>query len=123
MKRVDLRKMESERLVDRFATIGVEQGNALLWNEIAKFNKLFDLKSAVETELKSRPGDHRSLLMRLYDHDNTQVRLNAAKATLAVKPTAARRMLETIATKNAGPQRLSAGMCIDALDRGIFKPT
>jgi hypothetical protein len=63
------------------------------------------------------------LLVSLFDHDNVQVRLNAAKATLAVAPQAARQMLETIAGASKGPQGGDAGMCLVSLDRGIFKPT
>jgi recombinational DNA repair ATPase RecF len=123
MKTQNLYEMASEQLVRRFIAIGIAQATALLRDEIAKYNRLFDEKTAILAELKSRPGDQRRLLLPLFDHENVQVRLNAAKATLAVAPAAARRMIEMIATKNAGPQRLSAGMCIDALDSGIFKPT
>ncbi len=74
-------------------------------------------------ELKARPGDARHALVSLYQHPNLQVVLNAAKATLAVAPDAARRMIEAIAESKAYPQAGDAGMCLDNLDRGIFKPT
>ncbi len=123
MKTQNWHEMASEQLVRRFVEIGIAQAHALLRNEIAKCNRLFDEKTALLAELKSRPGDQRRLLLPLFDHENVQVRLSAAKATLAVEPAAARRMLETIAAKSRGPQGGDAGMCIDALDRGIFKPT
>ena len=63
----------------------------------AKFNRLFWQMEAVEGQLKARIGDQRRALLRLYDHPNAQVRLTAAKATLAVAPEAARRLLRTIA--------------------------
>jgi hypothetical protein len=77
----------------------------------------------VKRELKARDGDQRRALLRLYDHPNAQVRLKAVKATLAVAPERARRMLEIMAESHEYPQAGDAGMTIDALDRGIFKPT
>jgi uncharacterized protein DUF2019 len=51
------------------------------------------------------------------------VRLTAAKATLAVSPDAARRLLRSIADSKEYPQAGDAGMSLVNLDRGIFKPT
>jgi len=78
---------------------------------------------AVEEELKMREGDQRQALLQLYHHANTQVRLAAAKATLAVAPEAARRTIEAIAASRDYPQAGDAGMTLDSLERGIFKPT
>jgi hypothetical protein len=72
-------------------------------DEIAKFNRLFDQTEAVETELKTRDGDQRRMLLRLYNHRNIQVRLKAAKATLAVAPDAARRKIQEIADSREYP--------------------
>jgi hypothetical protein len=44
----------------------------------------------IKRELKPKPGDHRFALLPLYDHNNMQVRVKAAKATLAIAPEAAR---------------------------------
>jgi hypothetical protein len=77
----------------------------------------------MSAELKARDGDQRRALLKLYDHPNAQVRLKATKATLAVAPEVARRMLETIAESREFPQAGEAGMSIDNLDAGIFKPT
>jgi hypothetical protein len=122
MKRVKLQDLSADQLVERFATIGVDQDKALLRREHAKFNRLFDEKRAVERELKSRNGDQRHALLNLYSHPNAQVRLNAVKATLAVAPEAARAMLHVMAESREYPQAGDAGMTLDALDRGIFKP-
>lgn len=77
----------------------------------------------VETELKRRPPDQRRALLALYDHPNAQVRLAAAKSTLAVAPAAAREMLQIIADSGEFPQAGDAGMSLVNLERGIFKPT
>ena len=123
MKNANLHSLTVEQLVTRFAEIGVAQDDALLRDQISRFNRFFDSKTLVLTELKSRPGDQRKVLLKLFDHPNLQVQLNAAKATLALEPAAARRKLEEISEMKWAPQALDAGMSLWNLDRGVFKPT
>jgi hypothetical protein len=123
MKQQNLKDMSVDQLVERFTSITLDQDKALRTSSHAKYNRLFDEMEAVKQELRARHGDQRRALLCLYDHPNAQVRLKAVKATLAVAPDLARRMLETIAESREYPQAGDAGMTIDALDRGIFKPT
>jgi hypothetical protein len=123
MKRINVPEMTVDQLVERFAAIAMDQGDAMRKDDNAKFTRLFWQMEAVEGELKARLGDQRRALLRLYDHPNTQVRLTAAKATLAVAPEAARRLLRTIAESKDYPQAGDAGMSLVNLERGIFKPT
>jgi hypothetical protein len=123
MKRECLQDMPVEELVARFTAIGLDQDLAIRKDDNAKFTHLFWQMEAVEEELKRRKGDERRALLQLYHHTSTQVRLAAAKATLAVAPEAARRTIETIAASRDYPQAGDAGMTLDCLDRGIFKPT
>jgi ParB-like chromosome segregation protein Spo0J len=123
MKKTNLREMSVDQLVERFTAIALDQDKALLRNEYAKFNRLFERMEEVKGELRARSGDERRALLRLYDHPNAQVRLKAVKATLAVAPESARRMLEIMAESGEYPQAGDAGMTIDALDRGVFRPT
>jgi hypothetical protein len=123
MTQSKLEKITTAQLVQRFATIGVEQHKALFRREHGRFNRLFDEMTTIEEELKRRHGDQRRELLRLYEHPNPQVRLNAVKATLAVAPEHARRTLEAIAGSREYPQAGDAGMTIDSLEWGIFKPT
>jgi hypothetical protein len=122
MNTTKLRDMTSDQLVERFVEIAVEQEKALLRDEIAKLNKLFSQMNAVDQELRSRTGDQRRLLLRLYDHPNTQVRLKAAKRTLAIAPHHAREVLEAIAGSRKFPEAGEAGMSLANLDSGIFTP-
>lgn len=123
MKRVNLQKLTASQLVDNFASLALQQDDALLDSDISKVNRLFWRLEAVEAELKVREGDQRRALLELYSHPNAQVRLKAAKATLAVEPVKARGMLEAIVEAREFPQAGEAGMCIDNLDAGFFKPT
>jgi hypothetical protein len=54
--------------------------------------------------------------MRFYAHENFQVRLNAAKATLAVARAEAEAQLEAIAASNHMPQAGAAGMALSMLN-------
>jgi hypothetical protein len=110
-------------LVDRFKEIALGQDQAIRTDDNAKFRALFQQMEAVEVALKDHPSDQRRALLDLYGDPNPQVRLSAAKATLAVAPEAARRLLRAIADSNDNPQAGDAGMCLVTLDRGIFKPT
>jgi hypothetical protein len=123
IKRANFKDMSVDQLVERFTSITLDQDKALRTSNHARYNRLFDEMEAVKQELRARHGDQRRALLRLYDHPNAQVRLKAVKATLAVAPDLARRMLEAIAESREYPQAGDAGMTIDALDRGIFKPT
>jgi hypothetical protein len=123
MKRIGPQQMTVDQLLARFAAIGIDQDKALVRNEIAKFNRLYDEMDAIENELKARDGDQRRALLGLYDHPNAQVRLNAIKATLAVSPELARRMLKVMADSREYPQAGDAGMTLINLERGIFTPT
>lgn len=115
-------QMTSEELLKRYIEIGVAQDDAIDRRLNLRFKRLFQDMTAVEQELQVRASDERRLLMRLYQHSNMQVQLNAAKATLAVAPAEARRQLETIAASRHFPQAGDAGMSLWALDNGIFKP-
>ena len=120
MTKGKLHTLTVDQLTARFAKIGIAQDKAE--DDNAKYTRLFEQMEAVEQELKSRPGDPRWALLSLYNHRNMQVRLKAAKATLAIAPKEARQMIESIAASSWFPQAGDAGMCLTMLDRGIFVP-
>lgn len=125
MSRANLHAMNVDKLVDRFAVIAVEQDSAMMegaFGDIVKINRLMRQLRAVEQELKNRPGDQRRALSVLYTHANLQVRLMAAKLTLAVAPEAARQVLQAIVDSRRQPQAGDAGMSLWNLDRGVFVP-
>jgi hypothetical protein len=123
MNRVNLQAMSADQLVQHFAAIALDEDEALLIDDVPQLTRLFWQMEAVEGELKARTGDQRRALLVLYDHPNAQVRLKAAKATLAVAPQAARRMLQIIRESKEYPQAGDAGMTIRAIESGIFRPT
>jgi len=112
----------ADQLVKQFAALAIRQDTMLLERDIAEVNRLYDRLQDVANELKARPGDQRTALLVLYEHSNMQVRLKAAKATLAVAPTAAREQLEAIKASKWQPYAGEAGMSLRNLDSGVFRP-
>ncbi|GGD20455.1 DUF2019 domain-containing protein [Aureimonas glaciei] len=109
-------------LLDEFVKIALKQDDAELKGNTRAFNRLFTQKVAIVDELRSRPGDHRNLLTGLYEHQNLRVRLNAARATLAVAPLQARRVLEQLRDWGYPPYDADARETLRALDTGFFVP-
>lgn len=123
MKRSSLGQLTVNQLVERFAEIGVEQDQALLYDEIAKYNRLFDQMWELVDEPKRREGDQRRALVALYNHPKAQVRLKAAIATLALEPDAARKVLQIISDRDEYPQAADARGVLSALDKGTYVPS
>ena len=121
-KRVLLGKMTARELVERYVAISEAQFEATEREEIARVNRLFGLRVAVEEELKRRDGDQRRALLPLLQHRNLQVRLNAATATRAIDPKAARRALDAIAATHWMPYAADARGLLRGLDEGMFRP-
>jgi hypothetical protein len=122
MKSVNVSAMTTDELVERFTAIGIDQDKALRTDDFRRYKRLMMQMKAIHDELRSRPGDQRRSLLSLYDHQNFQVLLMAAKLTLAVAPEPARHLLELIFKRRHQPQSGSAGMCLDNLDSGFFVP-
>ncbi len=123
MKGFDFSKLPESQLVDRFTALCLAQHEAELYDEIAKYNRLYDQIIAIRDELKSRPGDQRTALVSLFAHPNPQVRLKAALYALAVVPAAARQVLQEISDRNEYPQAAYARQTLTAIERGDSKLT
>lgn len=123
MRRIELKNASIEDLIERYVEIGIQQDVALTDRETRRFNRLFDHMIEVEQELSVRGTQARLRLLTLYDHPNAQVRLNAIKETLAVAPKRAREALKELADSSDHPQAGDAGMTLDDLDSGEWKPT
>jgi len=122
MRNLKLDTFTVDQLVERFVTIGIAQAEATFHGDNRKYRKLFSQMKDVTNELRSRPGDQRRALVALYNHPNTQVRLRAAKTTLAVSPKEARQVIESIAASHELFYAGDAGMCLFMLDSGDFVP-
>ncbi len=61
--------------------------------------------------------------MTLFGHPNMQVRLSAARANLAVDYPAARREMQAIVDSKWYPQAGDAGISLENIDTGFFRPS
>ena len=123
MKKLKLGETTVDELVELFVDLCIAQDRELLRGDVPRINRLFDDIATIRQELRARPGDQRHALLPLYRHENMQVRLVAAQATLAIAPEAARNALEQIKASKEQPQSAEASHSLWTLDRGIFKPT
>jgi len=122
MSKPSLQSRTVDLLVERFAALCVEQSKAIDEDDNKKYERFFWQMIDVEKELKGRSGDQRRALVALYSYPNMQVRLAAAKATLAIVPQAARQTIEAIAASTWPPQCYDARNSLRMLDEGAFKP-
>ncbi|WP_439497115.1 DUF2019 domain-containing protein [Bosea sp. (in: a-proteobacteria)] len=119
----NLSSLQNDEIVRTFEKLCIEQYDAMEREEQGRVNRLFWQIYGLEVELKSRPGDQRGILMQLFGHPNMQVRLTAARANLAVDYIAARRELEEIVNSQWQPQAMDAGITLENLDTGFYRPT
>lgn len=123
MTSTSLKDLSAAELVEEFLSVALAQDEALLDDDNAKYNRLFDQMEDVKELLKSRDGDQRRALLPLLKHSNAQVRLKAAIALLAIEPEAARATLQKISDANEYPQAADARGMMGALDEGRYKPS
>jgi len=125
--------MTNDQLAHAFLKISIDEADALGRSKMRVVNKLVKHLQAVEAVLRTRGPEARKVLvplltyqpgsLRLFADQIAQVRLNAAKELLAVVPDQARATLEDLAARGPSFQSGSAGMCLQLLDDGVFKPT
>lgn len=118
-----LNRLSVADLVGRFTASALAQYHADMDFDMETINKSAKDLMAIAAELKSRPGDRRTALLGLYDHPNTRVRLSAARLSFALAPVRARAVIQEIADSKKFSTALDAGMCLSAIDQGIFKPS
>jgi hypothetical protein len=112
-----------EQLVRIYEGVSVEEFDALELGDMPLVRKLFDKLESIDREIRARGVEARRKMLPLPNHRNPQVRINAAKALLAIAPQEARSTLELLASRGPSIQRLDARMCIRHLEEGVFKPT
>lgn len=112
-----------DELVIEFGNLCLAQYEADNAEEIARYNFLFKRMTIVENELKARPGDQRRALQVYFGEGNLQLRLMAAHANLTIDYEKSRRELEAIEATEWMPQAANAGMTLESLDTGFYRPT
>lgn len=116
-------KMSVPELVREFDQLCIAQYHSLEREEISQYNRRYRRVENIKNELKSRDGDQRRALQVFFGQGNLQTRYMAAHANLAVDYDKARRELEIIAATKWYPQAADAGMTLENLDSGFYRPT
>ncbi len=117
-----IENMSNDDIVNYFLELSYKKKETDYFMDTYTYSKIFKILEEIELELKSRPGDQRSILIPLIGHPNLQVRLNASAATLAITPDALT-MLRAIAALGWDPERSAAISLVNAIDDGIYTPT
>lgn len=121
--KIALTDMPIDELVQLFAENCIEQDEAIFKEQISEFKKIFNVMFELDKELRRRGRDARLALVKLYEHPNLQVRLQAARVTLGVAPKEARQVIESVSRTGWMPQAADARGTLRNLDTGFLKPT
>jgi hypothetical protein len=117
MTRIDVSRLSVDDLLKWHVEFSSRQGAALeLLLSTRSANRAGDQIRKINEELKSRPGDQRAALVRLFTHPNLWVQLNAAEAAIPVAPVAARQQIQIIADSKKYPVAGHAGMFLSFYD-------
>jgi hypothetical protein len=122
MMSVNIEALTTEQIVDEFVSVARERGTAVLDSETRRANQMFSRMQALDRALRSRGRSARLMLLPLLEDDDRSVRYYAAKYLLGLVPHRARATIEEIAKPKFDGLCSDAGMCLYALDKGIFKP-
>jgi Domain of unknown function (DUF2019) len=114
--------VEAPHLVGRFRELALDKSKALLDSNTLKANRIFDGMQAIDQELRRRGPEARKALAVLLDDRDMRVRYEAAIELLAVVPNRALATIRAIANRHLMPVSGEAGMTLDRLEDGTFKP-
>ncbi len=113
--------MSIDELVAFFADVCVQQYQAERKSEIAKYNRLYDKMDSAAKELKDRAPDARGALVKLFDHPNDQVRLQAAMEAFDFAPDRATQVFQEISKGGVMPQAANASLALRCIIDGSLK--
>jgi hypothetical protein len=122
MRQPDLSGLTDDELVKIFALAAKRRGLAVLDSETRQANKMFDRMRSVDAVLRTRGLEARMRLVPLLDHDDRFIRYYAALYLLAVVPARARAIIEWNHKYWFDALAGDAGMTLQNLDTGIYRP-
>ena len=122
MSITNLSRLNNSDLVERFRALAIEKSKVLLDSNTAAANRIYDRMEEIDQELRRRGSDARKALLVLLDDRDRRVRFEAAQKSLAVAPQKALETIKQIAASHFMPLAGEAGMALEFLADGIFKP-
>jgi hypothetical protein len=118
----DLNYLSDDELIEQFGTIAKELGAAVLDSENRKINQTIRRMWAIEDLLRARGSESRMKLLPLLDDRDRFVRYYAAYHLLGLVPERARAIIEWNAKFGFDALAGQAGMTLQNLDTGFYKP-
>ena len=122
MSASNLGNSDNAELITAFANAAKDMGEAVLDSDNGRANRLFRHMEQIDSILRQRGRQSRLLLVPLLDHQNRFVRYYAAQYLLGLVPNRARAILEWNAKFKFDAIAGDAGMTLDNLDSGFYKP-
>ncbi|MCR6734820.1 MAG: DUF2019 domain-containing protein [Afipia sp.] len=120
MKKVDLSVASIDELLDRIVDFSIEQGKANDVFAVARSNRIGDSIYEIIAEIKRRSNGGGAPLMKLFTHENAQVRFNAATAVSGTFTSQARDVLKQI-SESSDVRAFDARMYLHTLEEWIRK--
>jgi hypothetical protein len=121
MRTPDLNSLTNEQLAQRFCDLSIEQFDAGRGNELKRVIRLARAIIAIAGVLESRGADALRILLPLLNHQNAQVRLDAATVLKPVERERATATLKVLSEWGPSAQRGAAGMSLYYDEKGISK--
>ncbi|HVM79117.1 MAG TPA: DUF2019 domain-containing protein [Stellaceae bacterium] len=108
-------------LVEQFRSHALEQQSVLLDSDTRRYNKLFDLCTAIVNELKRRGPQALEALLVLLKDPNLRVRLEAARRLVDFAPSASVAALKEVEESQMMPEAGTAGMSLHLIEERVGK--
>ncbi|MGO9744187.1 MAG: DUF2019 domain-containing protein [Roseiarcus sp.] len=109
MSKTDYSSLSIDDLLKHFENACLEQYDTYITDDLDTFKRNFQELVAIRDELEERGPEARRSLLRLLNHDNRQVRLQAAKVVYPVARPEATKCLQALAAA-----RFPDDQCFDA---------
>ena len=121
MNTQDWSTLSNEQLVERFRKLSIDQFDAELGSDTRRIVRFSRQMIAAGNALEARGPAALRMLLPLLNHQNAQVRLNAAIKLKLVERERATATLKALAERGPSAQRGAAGMSLYCDEKGISK--
>jgi len=119
MNKRALASMGDDQLAAQFIELSLDEFRAELKGNIKLVVRLAKARIAISNILKSRKPDGRRALLPLLDHENPEVRLNAAESLAGFDRERAVATLRDLHKWAPSAQRGAAGVALYLIEKGI----
>lgn len=122
MKKIEVRKISTEHLIEKTRTLSAERMRAIYAGKPKDGNRMYDLLVAIHRELRARGIEAQRQLMALLDDPDLGTRCWAATAVMEFAPDEGERVLADLAKTAGGLVGVSAEWALEEWRSGTLKP-